>query len=860
MRTILKVAAICCLGIDGSRADLQSELGASGSDLDSPARWELVELSARNPAGTCSITASSLASPEQHRLLVRWTVENQTRGRRGEVALLLRSASIEPAACGGIDTVGFTVEHAFEQGTPKARFLIRQAGKYFVSSPPFSQTSHTGLRLAASDFSEVDTGDTGSTNISLDTESHPDFSRAGPRLEFGVWSFQAAAAQAAGTATTTAFSLGAFSVSVEPIDDALRPFAPETGAPSPPAPRPAAAPGLPNIVIIQCDDLGYGDLSLTGHPAIQSPNIDRLASQGATCTQYYSAANVCSPSRSSLLTGRMPYRLGIYSFIRDAQDYVHLAHDEITLPQVLRQVGYQCANIGKWHVSHLDATEEEDLPTMNEYGFDYWLSSDNNLQILNKDGWWRNHTRVGTIEGYAATVVSDEAIGWLEDSRDPARPFLLFANYYEPHADSEAPPELKEKYAKLGHAAGPARYYACVEHLDQQVGRLLGALDRLGLGDEQTIVLFTSDHGPNPTSTSRFGTAAPFRGTKYEVWDGSTHVPAVIRWPGTVAPGSTIDETIGSIDLLQTLATIAGANRYLPADRVLDGTDFSPLLTGRGQFGRRTPLQWHYYKSSAAMLSGGSPQAALRQGDLVITGCYERPTAFGNVRWMPIPSQNDGIIEMDYITGTGSQAENRLSTGRGTFRLYDLSRDPEQREDLFDPALPLHLTMRDQLIAYHESLRGAGPGWGFRRDAPDYSSYANWLASHSADATALERQLADPRADPDADGYANLLEYALAASPLAKPKRDLFEASYEQVRGENFLTLSFKTSRDSRARLFCEISYDLDHWEPCSFLLTKRRRETDGTYRVFFRSESPVRDTVTAVSVRIRAEAGAGIP
>ena len=465
-----------------------------------------------------------------------------------------------------------------------------------------------------------------------------------------------------------------------------------------------SAPPPTNILVILCDDLGYGDTSLSGHPVIQTPRIEALRKQSAFCTNYYAPANICSPSRAAMLTGRMPYRLGIYSFIRDAQDYVHLDADEVTLPQVLKKAGYQSANIGKWHVSHLDAIGPHGLPTMRDYGFDYWLGSDNNLKIHDKPDWWRNEKRVGTIKGYAATVVSDEVQHWLSNVRDPKKPFLLFANYYEPHADSDAPKALIKKYEALGQDPGPARYFACIEHLDTQVGRVLDRLDALNL-TKDTLVLFTSDHGPNPTSTSRYGTAKPYRGTKYQVWDGSTHVPALIRWPGVVAAGSTLDQPMGSIDLLHTFAAVAGASAHLPTDRPLDGTDCSPLLRGAESVPRSTPLQWHYYKSSAKLLKPGSPQAAMRIGDQVIAGWYESPLPFNNVRWMPIPKQNGGIKEMDYVRGTGKHTNARPTR----FSLYDMANDPHQNTDLFDPKNPKHLALRDRLVTSHETLRRQAP-------------------------------------------------------------------------------------------------------------------------------------------------------
>ncbi len=331
-----------------------------------------------------------------------------------------------------------------------------------------------------------------------------------------------------------------------------------------------------------------------------------------------------------------------------------------------------------------------------------------------------------------------------------------------------------------------------MEHLDQQIGRVLTQLDTSGLADN-TLVLFTSDHGPNPTAESRYGTAAPYRGTKYQVWDGSTHVPAIIRWPGKGAPGSTITETIGSIDLLQTLASIAGATGHLPKERPLDGADFAPLLTGTGAYTRSTPLQWHYYKSSASLLASGSPQAAMRVGDFVI------------------------------------------------------ATDPHQDTDIYDPDTPAHTALRDRLIASHQSLRARAPGWGFRSDAPDYSSYAAWRNSHWSGPDATDDAISGRDADPDSDGCGNLREYAMASDPKI---RDSPLCGYVTGVEEfdiggttaSYLTFSFNAAKSGAAKFEENHSGDLSEGDPDPgrFVLTNRLRNPDGTCRIFYRSTRPV--------------------
>lgn len=850
-RTWTYLLTIFCLtGETGLMASDPVQLTASDVDLNTPANWTLVELTARNSSGTCTFSSSGVSSPNANRIQADWTVDNVNSGRRGEIGLMLNSAVYDPSVSGSVQSVDYTINHAYVTISPKSRLLVKQGGKYYVAGSEFNSTTSSASNVAATGFSELNLTTTGTTGLLLDNASHPDFSTDGASMQFGIWAFQASSGQAGGSSTTAAFDSGEFSVTLTPADNRLAPFANyDRVLPEPPV-RPEPEAGAPNILIIMCDDLGYGDTALTGHPAIKTPNIQTLRSEGAFFTNYYSAANICSPSRASTMTGRLPYRLGVYSFIRDAEDYVHLDHSETTIPQILQKVGYECANIGKWHVSHLDAITPEHLPTMRYYGFDYWLSSDNNLQILNKNGWWRNETHVGTISGYAGTVVTDEIIDWLDNTRDPNRPFFLMANYYEPHADSKAPQSLIDYYTGEGFASGPAQYYACVEHLDQQIGRMLTHLDAIPGLKDNTLVIFTSDHGPNPTSTSRYGTAAPYKGTKYQCWDGSTHVPAIIRWPGKVATNSTVTEPVGSIDLLQTLASVTESEQYLPTDRPLDGADFSSLITGQGSFSRTTPLQWHYYKSSASLLVAGSPQASMRIGDYIIAAWYDNPFSFGNVRWMPIPGQNNNIIEMDYITGTGTQSSKTLSSTQGTYRLYNIASDPHQDTDIYDSSDSDHIALRDQLIAWHQSLRLAAPGWGFRSDAVDYSSYTTWRNSHWSGADATNDTISGEDQDPDLDGFSNLREYALASNPLI-PNSDSpsYLAAPRQINVDgtvsNFQTFEFNSSSQCIAKIYGETSDDLGGWDndASQFILMNRYFNKDGTYRMYYRQATPVGDS-----------------
>jgi arylsulfatase A len=355
-------------------------------------------------------------------------------------------------------------------------------------------------------------------------------------------------------------------------------------------PAARAADSRPNIIILLCDDLGYGDLSCFAHPTIRTPNLDQLASEGIRLTHCYSATAVCSPSRGGLLTGRVPNRLGIYDWI-PANSGVCLRPKEATIAQVLRNAGYRTLHAGKWHLnSKVDGSE----PTPGDAGFEHWLYTQNNAapSHLNPTNFIRNGKPVGTMSGPSSQIVVQEAIEWLGGVKD--QPFFLNLWFHESHEPVAAADQFLALYPNETNL-DRRHYYGDVSQMDAAVGRLIKYLDQRNLRDN-TFIIFTSDNGPETlnrykTANRSYGSPGPLRGMKLHVTEAGYRVPGIIRWPGHVKPGGISAEPVCSVDLLPTFCAMANAQP--PQDRALDGASILPLFEGK-PIARPHPLYWQY--------------------------------------------------------------------------------------------------------------------------------------------------------------------------------------------------------------------------------------------------------------------------
>ena len=363
-----------------------------------------------------------------------------------------------------------------------------------------------------------------------------------------------------------------------------------------------------NFVVVLCDDLGYGDIGCFGHPHIKTPHLDQLALDGVRLTDCYAAAPVCSPSRSGLLTGRIPNRLGVYDWI-PANSPMHLQSQEITIATLLKKSGYQTCHVGKWHCNGYFNSPEQPQP--KDHGFDHWFSTQNNAAPSHKNpvNFVRNGKKVGPIEGYSSQIIVDEAISWL-GQRDSSKPFLLMVWLHSPHEPIATANQFSDQYSAVASTPEQAEYFGNVTQLDHEVGRLMKSLDSSG-NRQNTLVYFSSDNGPETLhrykgSERSYGSPSPLRGMKLHMYEGGIRVPGIIRWPERVKAGQTITEPVASYDLLPTFCAIASVKP--PSDRILDGTNVLPLLQGATVV-RTRPLYWQYDRAI------GENRIAVRDGD-----------------------------------------------------------------------------------------------------------------------------------------------------------------------------------------------------------------------------------------------------
>lgn len=434
-----------------------------------------------------------------------------------------------------------------------------------------------------------------------------------------------------------------------------------------------AANKRPNIVFFLVDDMGWTDLGCYGSKLYETPNVDRLASNGIRFTNAYAACPVCSPTRHSILSGKYPARSGCTNVGH------HLKPEEVTLAEALKEVNYATYFLGKWHLGGEKAT----LP--QGQGFDVNIGGGANGQPASyfypyKSKQWKGRFNVKGLDTggekgeYLTDRLGNEAVKLLE-KHDTAKPFLLYFSFYSVHTPIQGRPDLVEKYRKkvagmtfngpkykreggkvMKQRQDSPEFAAMVQAVDDTVGKVLETLRKRGLTDN-TVIFFTSDNG----GAAYYKDATcnlPLRGAKGWVYEGGIREPLIVNWPGKIKPG-VCDEPVISTDFYPTILDIIGLPKK-PKQHV-DGVSFHPLLGSKGSYKPR-PLFWHYPHNHG---SGSKAAAAIRSG-------------------------NYKLIEF--------MAEGKPSA------LYDLSSDIGEQKDLAKSKAKIAETLQAQLDAWQKDV------------------------------------------------------------------------------------------------------------------------------------------------------------
>ncbi|MCP5539583.1 MAG: sulfatase-like hydrolase/transferase [Akkermansiaceae bacterium] len=425
-------------------------------------------------------------------------------------------------------------------------------------------------------------------------------------------------------------------------------------------PCPLRAAEKPNVIVILADDLGYGDLACYGHPDFKTPNLDRMAAEGAKLTQFNTPSPFCAPTRASLMTGRYPFRCGMTlnpapDGKNEATNLLHLPESEIVLAQLFKQAGHATSMIGKWHLGH---AKPEWLPTSR--GFDEYLGipySNDMRPVELLDGTRRAEYPV--VQSTLTKRYTERAVEFIERNRD--KPFFL----YLPHAMPHKPLAASEEYYRQ---SGAGLYGDVIHELDWGVGRVLEKVKALGL-DERTLVIFTSDNG------AWFGgSTGGLRGMKGSSYEGGYRVPCIARWPGRIPAGHVSGEPAVMMDLFVTVLKAAGIP--LPTDREFDGRDIMPLFTSDSPSPHDGVLG-HLGENPATIRDARWKLHLLAPRDGFLR--LDKP----GERWID-PRAPDGVTILAPYEQYQPSAHPGLRTGvePAPMQLFDLEKDPGEQTDV----------------------------------------------------------------------------------------------------------------------------------------------------------------------------------
>jgi|GEM_PF-606441 len=443
----------------------------------------------------------------------------------------------------------------------------------------------------------------------------------------------------------------------------------------------SATAARPNIILMMADDMGWGDPGFNGNTVIKTPHLDAMAKAGLRFDRFYSGAPVCSPTRGTVLTGRHPYRYGIWT-----ANEGHLRKEEVSLPEVLKTQGYTTGHYGKWHLGTLDpnfsgkgagrdAAKNFMTPAMK--GSDDWFATEYGVRLWDPftDAAANPYYHNGKLEtenlaGDDSRVLMDRAIPFIRKAAAAKTPFLAVIWFHAPHEPVAAGPEYLKMYPGLSE--GEQHFYGCITALDEQVGRLRKELRDLGVADN-TMLWFTSDNGPEGNTGDagrQRGSAGGLRGRKRSLWEGGVRVPGLVEWPARIKPGTVTTVPCSTLDYFPTTLELLGF-KMKGQPEPIDGVSLVPLFAGK-MTERPVPIPFETIGGTGSNNSRGSPRMAL------------------------VDNRYKLLTDMD-----GSN---------GTDQLFDLLADRSESKNLATERADLVRTMKAQLAAFRESCKRSFAG------------------------------------------------------------------------------------------------------------------------------------------------------
>jgi arylsulfatase A-like enzyme len=408
-----------------------------------------------------------------------------------------------------------------------------------------------------------------------------------------------------------------------------------------------------NVILIMADDLGWGDVGFNGNEKIITPHLDNMSEAGIRFTNFYAAAPLCSPTRASVLTGRSPFRQGIF-----AAHTGGMRPAEKTIAEVLKKEGYATGFFGKWHLGWVEPDKVESRGFYSppwHHGFEEVFATKSAVPTwdptIYPDNWkgfgkgenglWGGSRYIhngevvtDNLDGDDSRIIMDRAIPFIEKTIEDGKPFLATIWFHTPHEPIVAGPEYLAKYPGLPEEQ--KHLYGCITAMDEQIGRLRELLKNKGV-DQNTILLFCSDNGPaDPLAKRGIASAGPFRGHKHQMWEGGLLVPALIEWPGKIESGQTTGYTACTSDYFPTILDML--NIPIPGEVPLDGISLVPMLEGKSTK-RQVPFAAGYQR-----LYSGTNIYAFIEGQYKI--CI--PVTGGNMMLFDLesdPSESKNLAE-----------------------------------------------------------------------------------------------------------------------------------------------------------------------------------------------------------------------